>query len=197
MNKINKLFCIFEPMLLHIIHLKNRKDRIQLLEKQIVEQSIVNYKLWEGVLEENPKKAKAHKQIIEWAKKENIDSIMIAEDDIKFTSSGAFNYFIENEPKEYDLYLGGIMYGKINHDNTVNDFSGLTLYKIRNNFYDTFLSLPEEKDIDRTLINKGKFVVCYPFVVTQYNGYSDNQKKYQNYDIYLQNRQLFKCSKEK
>jgi hypothetical protein len=58
MNKINKLFCIFEPMLLHIIHLKNRKDRIQLLEKQIVEQSIVNYKLWEGVLEENPKKRK-------------------------------------------------------------------------------------------------------------------------------------------
>lgn len=59
-------------------------------------------------------------------------------------------------------------------------------------FYNIFLSLPEEKDIDRSLAHKGKFIVCNPFVAIQQNGFSDNQKKYQNYEMYLQNRQLFK-----
>ncbi len=98
-------------MSLNIIHLKDRKDRLKLLDIQIVEQNIVNYTVWEGVLDkENPKRgiAKAHKQIIEWARNQNLPSILIAEDDVKFTARGAFEYFLQNEPKEYDLYLGGI-----------------------------------------------------------------------------------------
>lgn len=108
---------------------------------------------------------------------------MIAEDDIKFTARGAFDYFIKNEPQEYDLYLGGIIYGNINSDNTVCDFAGTHFYKIKQKFYDTFLSIPEGKDIDRLLANKGKFIVCNPFVAIQNNGFSDNQKRHQNYDF--------------
>lgn len=181
-------------MQLHIIHLKHRTDRGQLLDIQLFEQNIVNFKLWEGVLdEENPKRgiAKAHKQIIEWARNQNLPSITIAEDDIKFSAPGAFEYFIKNEPKEYDLYLGGIMYGNINSDNSVNDFAGIHLYKINQNFYDTFLSLSEEKDVDRSLAGKGKFIVCNPFAAIQHNGFSDNKKKYQKYDRYLEGRQFF------
>lgn len=179
---------------LNIIHLSHRKDRLQLLNNQLTEQNIINYKLWEGFLdEENPKRgiAKAHKQIIHWSQKQNLPYILIAEDDIKFTSKGAFDFFLKNEPKEYDLYLGGISYGNIDKDNSVKDFSGLTLYKIKNSFYNFFLDLPEDKDIDRALANKGKFIVCNPFVAIQYNGYSDNKKAYQNYDLFLQNRKLY------
>lgn len=64
-----EIFHTFDPMQLHIIHLKERKDRIRLLDKQLLEQNIINYKIWEGVLDkENPKKgiAKAHKRIIKW-----------------------------------------------------------------------------------------------------------------------------------
>lgn len=182
-------------MQLHIIHLKERKDRGQLLHKQLIEQNIRNYKIWEGILDkENPKRgiAKAHKQIIKWASNQNLPSVLIAEDDIKFTAIGAFDYFTKNEPNDFDLYLGGITYGKINTDNSVNDFAGTHLYKINQKFYNTFLSLPEEKDIDRSLAHKGKFIVCNPFVAIQQNGFSDNQKKYQDYEMYLQNRQLFK-----
>jgi len=49
---------------LHIIHLKKRKDRAQLLNKELIEQDITNFKIWEGILdEEHPKRgiAKAHK----------------------------------------------------------------------------------------------------------------------------------------
>lgn len=185
-------------MEINIIHLKQRTDRLQLLKKQLLEQRIENYKLWDGVTDEkNPKQgiAKAHKQIVEWARNQNLPSVLIAEDDIKFTARGAFDYFIKNEPKEYDLYLGGIIYGTINSDNSVSDFSGTHLYKIKQNFYDIFLSMPEEKDIDRALANMGKFIVCNPFTAIQHNGFSDNQKRYQNYDNYLQNRQLFKSTK--
>jgi len=181
-------------MSLNIIHLKDRKDRLKLLDIQIIEQNIVNYTVWEGVLDkENLKRgiAKAHKQIIEWARNQNLPSILIAEDDVKFTARGAFEYFLQNEPKEYDLYLGGITYGNIKSDNSTTDFAGTHFYKINQKFYDTFLSLPEEKDIDRSLANKGKFIVCDPFIAIQQNGFSDNQKREQNYDLYLQNRRLF------
>jgi hypothetical protein len=85
---------------------------------------------------ENPKRgiAKAHKQIIQWASNQNLPSILIAEDDIKFTAKRAFEYFIKNEPPDFDLYLGGITYGKINTDNSVTDFAGTHLYKINKKF---------------------------------------------------------------
>ena len=76
-------------MELNIIHLKERKDRAQLLNIELIKQNITNYKIWEGVFdEENPKRgiAKAHKQIIEWASNQNLPSVLIAEDDIKFTA---------------------------------------------------------------------------------------------------------------
>ncbi|MBL0096190.1 MAG: hypothetical protein IPP46_06550 [Bacteroidetes bacterium] len=182
-------------MRVHIIHLKHRKDRLQLLDLEIVKQNILNYTIWEGILDiENPKRgiAKAHKKIVEWARNQNLQSILIAEDDVKFTAPRAFEYFLQNEPKEYDLYLGGIAYGNINSDNSTDDFSGAHFYKINQKFYDIFLSVPEEKDIDRSLANKGKFIVCDPFIAVQQNGFSDNQKREQNYDLYLQNRRLFR-----
>jgi hypothetical protein len=182
-------------MQLNIIHLKKRKDRLQLLDKQLIEQNIYDYKIWDGVLdEENTKRgiSKAHKQIVKWASTQNLPSVLIAEDDIKFTARGAFEFFIKNEPLEFDLYLGGISYGNINPDNSITDFAGAHFYKITRNFYSTFLSVPEDMDIDRSLANMGKFIVCNPIVAIQQNGFSDNQKRYQDYDIFLQNRQLFK-----
>lgn len=97
-------------MELNIIHLPSRLDRLQLLENQLDEQKVRDYKIWPGILDnDNPKRgiAKAHKQIIRWAKDQGLDSIIIAEDDLKFTAPGAFAFFIENEPTNFDIYLGG------------------------------------------------------------------------------------------
>jgi len=110
---------------------------------------------------------------------------LIAEDDLKFTSKESFTYFLMNEPKDYDIYLGGILYGNIKNNHAVSDFAGLTLYIIKQKFYNTFLSIPEGYDLDRSLANKGNFAVCHPLVVTQCDGFSDNTKKMQHYSKYL------------
>lgn len=181
-------------MQIQIIHLKERIDRIQLLEKQLIDQNIKDYKIWEGVLDkEHPKRgiSKAHRQIVKWASSQNLPSVLVAEDDVKFTAKGAFEYFLKHRPVKFDLYLGGISYGNINPDNSVSDFAGLHLYMVHQNFYSLFLSSPEEENIDRSLSNKGKYIVSNPFVAIQQNGFSDNLKKYQNYELYIQNRKLF------
>lgn len=182
-------------MELHIINLKHRSDRLNLLKEELAFQEITNYKLWEGILDTQGPKAgigKAHKQIVKWAKKLNLESIVTAEDDIIFTDKGAYNYFIEHTPLEYDLYLGGIYYGHIENDRSVPDFSGLTLYRIHQRFYDKFLSCDDLGDLDRQLAAKGKFIVCDPFVVKQRVGFSDNILKYIDYDPYLEGRKFFK-----
>jgi hypothetical protein len=179
--------------LINIIHLPQREDRLLLVKDQLTQQNLQGC-FWPGIPDiDNPKKgiAQAHKQVIKHAKQGNLHSVTIAEDDIKFTAPGAFDYFLEHEPAAFDLYLGGIYHGEIKPDNIVKDFAGLMLYTIHYRFYETFLSLPEENDIDRELAGRGKFVVCNPFVAIQHNGYSDNKKKYMDYDCCLQNRKLF------
>jgi hypothetical protein len=182
-------------MKLNIIHLPHRTDRLRILNNEIKEQQIVDYKIWEGILDnELPSRgiSNAHKQIIYFAKKEKHPEVLIAEDDIHFTAFGAFKYFLNNKPKNYDIYLGGITWGKIKQDNSVDDFSGNTMYIVNERFYDTILSVPDNKDFDRAVANKGKFLVCNPMVVVQHNGFSDNQKKYIDFEPYTRRMNLFR-----
>ena len=182
-------------MTINIIHLSNRIDREKSFCKELYEQNISDYKIWEGISDAKiPYRgiSKAHKQIVKHAQDNSLQEILIAEDDLKFTSTGSFEFFLKNKPKDFDIYLGGIYFGDLNIDNTVSDFSGLTFYIINQRFFETFLSIGEDDNIDRGLKNKGKFVVCNPFVVIQCNGFSDNMKRYCNYDSYLMGRKLFK-----
>jgi hypothetical protein len=145
-------------MNLNIIHLPHRVDRLKTLNKELAEQQITDYKIWDGIIDPDlPCKgiSKAHKQIIIFAKKETLSEILIAEDDIHFTSSGAFKYFLSMKPTSYDIYLGGIIWGKIKEDNSVDDFSGNTLYMVNESFYDVLLSTPENEDFDRAIAYKG------------------------------------------
>lgn len=181
-------------MTINIIHLSDRLDRKKSLKKELTEQCILDYKIWGGIIDlKNPARgiSKAHKQIVKYARNNSFKEILIAEDDLKFTSKGAFNFFLQNKPKDFDIYLAGIYFGELNTDSTVKDFSGLTCYIINQRFFDIFLSMPEDENLDRSLKNKGKFVVCNPFTVIQYNGFSDNVKRDCNYDSYLQGRKLF------
>ena len=121
-----------------------------------------------------------------------MQSILIAEDDIKFTDIGAFDFYLKNIPNDFDLYLGGIIWGHLENDNSVKDFSGTMLYMIHERFYDTFLSVDEHYHIDRSLKNKGRFVVCNPMIAVQHNGFSDNLERLMNYDVYLKGRKFYK-----
>jgi hypothetical protein len=181
-------------MTLNIIHLPHRIDRLELLKNDLITQEIVDYRIWDGILdEEKPFRgiAQAHKRIIAWARDQNLPKVMIAEDDIKFTAKGAFKHFLNYEPRDYDMYLAGTYFGQIDTDNSILDFSGTMLYIIQQQFYDTFLSLPEKTNFDRELASKGKYIVCNPFTAIQHPGYSDNRKAVVDFDKYLRGRKLF------
>ncbi len=181
-------------MKINIIHLARRFDRLVHLKHELNAQKIADVQFWKGIeIADNPSRgiSLAHQQIVFDAKQKKLESVVIVEDDVKFLGLGAFDYFIKETPHNYDLYLGGIMYGAINDENIVKDFAGLTLYRVHSKFYNIFLEASEDGDIDRNLMNKGRFVVCNPMIVSQYEGLSDNSKVYRNYDYLLKNRKLW------
>lgn len=172
----------------HVIHNSVRKDRFLTLQKEIKEQGLtVIY--WPAIMDEVMSFrgiARAHKSIVKWAKEQGLKKILIAEDDVKFLSPNAFDYFVGKEPQDYDLFLGNIFEGQINEEKIVGDFCGLTLYMIHERFYDTFLAANEMNNFDRSLARLGKYVVCNPMVCSQYGGWSDNKKCYiPDYDHHL------------
>ncbi len=189
-----------KKMTINIIHLSTRFDREKSFKKELKEQGIFDYKIWEGIVDPNiPVRgiSKAHKQIVRYGRDNLFQEILIAEDDLRFTSKGSFEFYLKNKPKDFDIYLSGIYFGELNPDNVVKDFSGLTFYIINQRFFDIFLSMPENVNLDRSLKNKGKFIVCNPFTVIQYNGFSDNVKRDCNYDGYLKGRKLFQSEGSK
>ena len=126
-------------MLLNIIHLPHRADRMNLLQNELTSQHIRDYKIWDGIVDREKTCrgiSRSHKQIVADAKAKGTPEVLIAEDDIHFTAAGAYNFFMSKIPPEYDIYLGGIIWGKINSDNRVDDFSGTTLYLVHQRFYD-------------------------------------------------------------
>jgi len=181
-------------MRLNIIHLETRSDRWPVLINEIQKQGITDYRIWSGIPTPQPKTgiSLAHKQIVADAQTFSQPQVMIAEDDLKFTALNSYRCFLENLPTDFDLYLGGIMYGTIKPDKTVTRFAGLTLYVVHQRFYETFLKLPEDKHLDQALDNKGKYVVCHPMIITQYDGYSNNHKKIMEYDYYVRHYSFLK-----
>lgn len=163
--------------------------------KELEVQQIADYELWDGVYD-SFRKAKenislAHKQIVEYAKVAGWPEVCIGEDDLKFYAPGAWKYFLENKPDDYDLYLSSIYVGDIK-DGTTDDFCGMTLYFISERFYDTFLNTDPDDHIDRSLKGKGRFVVCDPFIACQYDGHSGNTMKDEKYERLMEGRNLFK-----
>lgn len=180
MKLIILTFLIMPQLCLQIIHLPHRTDRRELLQKEMQRQHVTNFRIWEGIRDPECSHrgiSRAHKQIIAWAVAKQLPHVLIAEDDILFSAPGALDYFLTKVPADFDLYLGGIIWGNIQRDNTVDDFSGTTLYLVNERFYPTLLRLPEDIDYDRAMAGLGKFIVCQPMIVSQQSGYSDHYER--------------------
>src|SRR5262245_60079986 len=117
--------CIyFALMKVNIIHLPHRTDRMESLLAQLSCQGITDYTIWNGIIDNNLAAkgiSQAHKQIVRHAKENRLPEVLIAEDDLKFTAKGAFRFFLENKPQDFDLYLSSIYWGDLKKDNTVDD----------------------------------------------------------------------------
>lgn len=191
------------PPILNIIHLESRMDRLQSLMEETSMQSIA-YKLWPGVTTHSEYTnhrniSIAHKAIVRDAKEKNLPHVIIAEDDIKFSSAGAWKYYLDNTPKSFDLYSGLIYAGEVDPEtNRIISTKGMsgtnTLYTISSRFYDFFLAVDESKHLDRELGRFGninEYYVCNPMVCTQMGGMSDNFRREYYYDAFLENKILY------
>lgn len=132
----------------------------------------------------------SHKQIVQFAIDHHIPEICIMEEDIMFTASGGWQYFLDNKPPDFDLYLGGtyglneVAFSRIRNNTgpvEIHNFAGLHCYIINESYYSKFLSIPEDQHIDNQP-GMGKFYVCSPFVALQRPGYSYNAKRNVDYN---------------
>ena len=160
---------------------------------ELANQEIIDYKLWGGIYLPSIKASinAGHKQIIADAYENDLPEVCVAEDDIKFFGKGAWQYYLDNKPEDFDIYLGMFFMGDPNERNELTYFNGMTLYTVSKNFYPTFLTLPNDEHIDRALAGKGKYVCCPKFVCTQYDGFSANTGKEETYENLIQGRNLF------
>lgn len=143
----------------------------------------------------------SHKKIVDLAKINRWPEVCILEEDVMFLGLGAWNYFLANKPKEFDLYLGGCYglnqqaYERIAEGAgpvQINNFAGLHCYIINESYYDTFLSLPEDRHIDDQP-GMGRFYVCSPFIALQHPGWSSNCREKVNYHRNFRKELPFNC----
>jgi glycosyl transferase family 25 len=148
----------------------------------------------------------SHLKLIETAKKNNWDHILIVEDDILFTKPdifiNQFNNFLSNH-KDFDVVIvsGNNMPPYINIDDTcvqVRKCQTTTGYLVRNHYYDKLINnyreglnlLMREPNnhriyaIDKYWFNLqavDKWFLIIPLTVTQRDDYSDIEKRITSY----------------
>src|SRR6266581_7594760 len=96
-------------MIAHIIIDPNRPRPNTTLESELDRQGI-NAKLWCAI--SDPQDAVrsinlSHKQIVQFAKDHHLPGIYIMEEDVMFVADDGWQYFLDNKPERFDLYLGG------------------------------------------------------------------------------------------
>src|SRR5438046_583436 len=103
----------------------NRSERIPRLINELANQGITDYELWDGIFLPSIKESinRAHKQIVEYAKLAGWEAVAIAEDDIKFTHENSWQYFLQNMPPNYDLYLSMVYTAEFTEKNIVSAFT--------------------------------------------------------------------------
>jgi len=166
-------------------------ERLEPLIQEFHNQGI-SYKIWDAINVENVVTSinLSHKAIIADAKAKGLPMVTVCEDDLYFPSLNGWKYYVDNMPKSFDLYLGCTFIPPISN----NKVCGFHLYTVHENFYDKFLSAPEDQHIDVAMDDlKGNYVFCYPFPALQRPGYSfNNPGAIVNYNSVLQEQDIYK-----
>lgn len=186
----------FPTITANVIHNRKRTDRYELITGEALTQGF-GIKWFDAVIPPfgvPPKTAisQAHKNVIRWAKQEGIKRVLVMEDDVKFTHPKALQYFLDNTPDEFDIYLGGACWRKpIPDSGVLKIFCWMHLYIVDERFYDTFLSVRENTDIENALAGLGTYIICQPFAAIQHDTHSDNAKRVRDFSDCLKGKELF------
>ena len=179
------------------MNLASRKDRWEQTVKE-VEKLGNTYKLerFEAIEDtRNPAHGNSLtvRAIIQMAKDQNMDAILLGEDDLELCdkSREAWETGVSELPEDWDILLGGVYYarGRIKvteHLCKLSDFCALHFVLIRNTAYDLVLEYGKNNmgfnNIDRymgrlAMRKKLNVYVVWPMVSSQRAGYSNLRKK--------------------
>jgi len=182
----------------NILYDDRRLEHFPLIVEEMKRQNIVNYKWVSPIMSNSVVKSIniSQKSIVQKAKDNGEEMVCIIEQDIMFPSENGWQYFLENIPKDFDVYIGGtylIDNGYVWESPLVKvkEWIGNHCIIIAERYYDTFLSLPDDKHIDTENKGLGEFFVCYPFPALQRSGFSANNMCEVNYNSILQAKDIY------
>jgi len=176
---------------INVIYDSRHPERYEVLLKEFETQGITDYKFWDCIIMPNVVESinASHKMIVRDAKEKGLDEVIIAEDDLMFTSPNSWKYFLSQKPSSYDLYLWGSYILPISN----NMVCGFQLYFVSSKFYDKYLSIKDDAHVDTEMDTlKGDYHFCYPFPALQRKGFSANNKMVSDYNIILKEEDIYK-----
>lgn len=133
----------------------------------------------------------SQKKIVREAKERGDKICVIFEQDIFFPADDGWEYFINNIPNDFDIFIGGsyLVDNRIEYTSPVtkvNEWVGNHCIAIHEKYYDAFLSTDQEQHIDTAQGGRGDFYLCYPMAALQRPGKSSNNGyEVVNYNILL------------
>lgn len=159
---------------LHIIYDDRRSEKYPLLLEQLIEQGITSYELYPAIIDKRTVVESinaGHKALVRMAKENKMPFIAIGEDDLMFTAPDAWQYFLNNMPKDFSVYVAATYIVPVSNNKLV----GFHCYVVNSSFYDQFLSVPDNEHIDTAICNlNSNHKICYPFAALQRPGFSAN-----------------------
>jgi len=186
-------------MVLNIIYDNRVVDRLPLLLEDC-NNCKIEYRIWEACIDKKTVTesiTESFRRIIQWAKDNKMKEVFIAEDDLSIVSLSAWEYFLKNKPKDFDVYIGGSYL----RDNKwvyeaplvkVDIWVGNHLIVVNEKYYDRWLESKPDGHIDTEQNGKGDFYVCYPYIALQRPSFSANTKTMVNYNSLLKDEDIYK-----
>lgn len=160
--------------IINVIHDNRVFGRIEPLIEEF-EKYGIEYKIHEACIDKKTvleSITESFRRIIQYAKDEGLSEIIIAEDDLHFPCDGAWEYFLNNKPDEYDVYVGGsyLIHNEWEYKPTVvkvPEWVGNHLIIVHEKYYDKWLASKPDGHIDTEQRGKGDFYVCFPYAALQ------------------------------
>ena len=180
-------------MVAYVVHFPHRTDREKLFLQEAADQNF-EFEFVEPI--HNPHAGTSLRLTYQSIIKNhyNDEEIIMMEDDVKFCGHGAFQYFLNNKPDSFDVYLSGFYDGRMDKQTKkiIRSWSGTHCWIIRKQFYDTVLSCDDRAHIDRWMFMHSKDIFsCYPFAAIQHHTFSDVSKTNANHKWYIKDKLLF------
>lgn len=161
----------------------------------------IEYKIWPACIDKKTileSITESFRRIIQDAKDNGLKEVWIAEDDCFFVSPGAWDYFVNNKPDKFDVYISGSYFVHNEWDYKppvvkVRQWVGNHLIVVNESYYDKWLDSKPDGHIDTEQEGKGDFYVCFPYAALQRPSRSANHDFQEvNYNVSVPNEYIYK-----